>query len=118
MQRYLEHILESAKDMARPSVQRTAAEIIKQVVMQGLAHPLQCVPTLIALETSPDESIAARALHLHSHLASKHGSILAARYLDLARASFEFQLKQTSYSTLRGKCQLSLLISCKAQQFD
>lgn len=89
--------------MGRASVQRAAAEIIKQVVMQGLAHPLQCVPTLIALETSSDEAIAARAFHLHSHLSSKHGSILAARYLDLAKASFEFQLKQTSYSDLRGK---------------
>lgn len=89
--------------MARPAIQRVGAEIIKQVVMQGLAHPLQCVPTLIALETSPDAAIASRALHLHNHLSSKHGSILAARYLDLARASFDFQLKQTSYSDLRGE---------------
>ncbi|CAD6941688.1 unnamed protein product [Tilletia caries] len=71
-------------------------------VLQGLTHPLQCVPTLIALETSADENVRTTAFRMHNHLAQKHGSILAARYPEHARVAFNFQLSIKSADQLRG----------------
>ncbi|PWN20858.1 hypothetical protein BCV69DRAFT_283065 [Microstroma glucosiphilum] len=91
VQRYLDPILNAAVAVGQPGLQRPAMEILKFIIMQGLCHPLQCMPTLISLETTTDSRIANRALQLHEHLASKHGSILAARYGELIKSSFEFQ---------------------------
>ncbi|KAK0533447.1 Sister chromatid cohesion protein 2 [Tilletia horrida] len=102
LQRYLDRILEASLSVRMPSLQRTALEILKITVLQGLTHPLQCVPTLIALETSADENVRSAAFHMHSHLAMKHGSILAARYLDHARVAFSFQLSIKGADQLRG----------------
>ncbi|KAK0544336.1 Sister chromatid cohesion protein 2 [Tilletia horrida] len=102
LQRYLHRILDASLAVRIPSLQRTALEILKITVLQGLTHPLQCVPTLIALETSADENVRSAAFHMHSHLALKHGSILAARYLEHARVSFDFQLSIKSADHMRG----------------
>jgi cohesin loading factor subunit SCC2 len=91
IQSYLDLILRASREIEHAFLQRAAMEILKFTVQQGLSHPLQCVPTLIALETVADETIASKALYLHDYLASKHASILAARYLDFTRASFDFQ---------------------------
>ncbi|CAO1632103.1 unnamed protein product [Parajaminaea phylloscopi] len=93
VQRYLEPILRAAVNVKAPSVQRPALDIVKFVVTQGLTHPLQCVPTLICLETLEDRSITMKALKLHEHLFTKHASILASRYAELVRSTFEFQLQ-------------------------
>lgn len=92
VQRYLTPILEAALDVKNPSVQHPALDILKFVVMQGLTHPLQCVPTLISLETLEDRAIANKALQMHEHLAMKHASILATRYTELIKSTFEYQL--------------------------
>ncbi|PWN29029.1 hypothetical protein BDZ90DRAFT_278424 [Jaminaea rosea] len=104
VQRYLEPILESARAVRSPSVQRPAFDILKFVVNQGLTHPLQCVPTLIALETHEDRLLASRAVQLHEHLASKHASLLASRYSELIRTSFDFQVQlfKDNLQELRG----------------
>ncbi|KAL9941101.1 hypothetical protein V8E36_000589 [Tilletia maclaganii] len=102
LQRYLDRILDASLSVRIPSLQRTAMDILKITVLQGLTHPLQCVPTLIALETSADENVRGAAFHMHSHLATKHGSILAVRYLDHARAAFAFQLSIKGAEQLRG----------------
>lgn len=104
VQRYLDPILQAAVAVRTPGIQRPAMDILKFVVLQGLSHPLQCMPCLISLETMDDRFVANRALALHDHLASKHGSILAARYTELIKSSFEFQvdLKQASLQDLRG----------------
>ena len=84
-------------------MQRLSLDILQHTVMRGLSHPLQCIPALIALETSDDAHISAKALQMHAHLSSKHQSILAVRYLDHARAAFEFrQARNGDYATLRG----------------
>lgn len=104
VQRYLTPILEAAVAVETPAVQRSALDILKFIVMQGLSHPLQCVPTLISLETLDDRGVSVRALQLHEHLANKHASILAARYSELIRSAFDFQLKMHRENTqsLRG----------------
>ncbi|KDN44083.1 ARM repeat-containing protein [Tilletiaria anomala UBC 951] len=102
-QHYLRPVLRGALSVDLPVTQRISLDILKHTVMRGLSHPLQCLPALISLETSDDPRISAKALHMHSHLASKHGSILAVRYLDHARAAFDFQRSQhPQYSALRG----------------
>lgn len=104
VQRYLDPILKATLSVHAPLVQRPALEILKFIVMQGLTHPLQCISTLISLETLGDRYIASRALHLHEHLASKHASILASRYSEFIRSSFDFQrqLHEDNLQMLRG----------------
>ncbi|PWN49132.1 hypothetical protein IE53DRAFT_318176 [Violaceomyces palustris] len=103
MQRYADPVLKATLEIENTSLQRTASDILKFTVLQGLSHPIQCVPYLVALETTNDPHIRSRALHLHSHLSSKHASLVAARYLDCAKASFTFQLQLTkSPELLRG----------------
>lgn len=49
------------------------------------------MPILISLETHEDELVSTRALELHATLHRKHSALVNVRYLDFARASFEYQ---------------------------
>ena len=91
MQRFAAPALESTLAMDEPPLQATAMEILSLAVLQGLCHPLQCVPYLVALETAPDTPVRARALRLHMHLAARHAALLATRFGDGVRKSYEFQ---------------------------
>ncbi len=104
IQLYLQPVIDGALNADMPVTQRLSLEILSHTVLRGLSHPLQCLPALIALETSADPRISAKALHMHSHLASKHGSILAVRYLAHARAAFSFQgkMKEDENAPIRG----------------
>jgi cohesin loading factor subunit SCC2 len=64
-------------------------------IKQGLAHPLQSFPVIVALETSPNTNLCGRASALHSILHQKHVSLLNTRYIQSARASFDYQRKIT-----------------------
>lgn len=84
--------------------------VLDFTVRQGLYHPLevrflslgttgadsQCMPILISLETSELDNVSDRALALHTHLHHKHASLVNIRYLDFARASYEYQRSITS----------------------
>ncbi|KAJ1021124.1 hypothetical protein NDA16_003910 [Ustilago loliicola] len=102
MQRYSEDVLKATLEVSNPPLQRTAIDILRFTVLQGLSHPIQCVPYLVSLETLEDRKIRSRAMELHSHLASKHASLVHARFLDTARSAFRFQLQQTCAQALRG----------------
>jgi len=54
------------------------------------------MPLLISLETSELDNVSDRALALHTHLHHKHASLVNIRYLDFARASYEYQRSITS----------------------
>jgi cohesin loading factor subunit SCC2 len=54
------------------------------------------MPILISLETSELDNVSDRALALHTHLHHKHASLVNIRYLDFARASYEYQRSITS----------------------
>jgi cohesin loading factor subunit SCC2 len=56
----------------------------------------KCMPILISLETSELDNVSDRALALHTHLHHKHASLVNIRYLDFARASYEYQRSITS----------------------
>lgn len=49
------------------------------------------MPILIALETSEEPLVAEQALALHAHLHTKHASLVTIRYLEFARASYDYQ---------------------------
>ncbi|KAH7103288.1 hypothetical protein BKA62DRAFT_696412 [Auriculariales sp. MPI-PUGE-AT-0066] len=90
VQRYLQHILDSAlsKDT---QIQHSSLEILTFTIKQGLAHPLQCLPVIVALETSDAEGVSSRAIALHAVLHSKHASLVNVRYIECTRMSFSYQ---------------------------
>ncbi|KAJ6466251.1 hypothetical protein C8R45DRAFT_1021008 [Mycena sanguinolenta] len=94
IQRYIEHILQAALSL-HPQIYGAAVDVLTFTVKQGLAHPLQSFPVVVALETSPIPSLSGRASALHSLLHQKHSSLLNARYVQSARASFDYQRKVT-----------------------
>ncbi|EJD50599.1 hypothetical protein AURDEDRAFT_182486 [Auricularia subglabra TFB-10046 SS5] len=94
VQRYLQQILDAALTK-HPQIQNSAMDILQFTIRQGLAHPLQCLPTIVALETSPIQLMSLRANALHSVLHAKHASLVNMRYLECARMSFAYQVKIT-----------------------
>jgi cohesin loading factor subunit SCC2 len=92
VQRYMEPILDAALSQ-HPQTQSAAVDILSFTIKQGLAHPLQSFPFIIALETSPNTALSARASALHSALHTKHSSLLNSRSIISARASFSYQTK-------------------------
>ena len=92
VQRYMDPVLDAALSQ-HPQTQGAAVDILSFTIKQGLAHPLQSFPVIVALETSPNSALSARASALHSVLHSKHASLLNSRYIISARASFSYQIK-------------------------
>ncbi|KAG8957597.1 Sister chromatid cohesion protein 2 [Tulasnella sp. 419] len=90
VQRYLVQILEACLSR-HPQIQASAVEIVAFTIKQGLAHPLQCRPVLVALETSPNNSLSNKASGLHAILYNKHSSLVNSRYLESTQKSFEYQ---------------------------
>ncbi|KAJ7600473.1 hypothetical protein C8J56DRAFT_910344 [Mycena floridula] len=99
VQRYVGPILEAVLSNI-PAIQAPALDILSFTIKQGLAHPLQSFPVIIALETSPTPALCNRAAALHSILHVKHTSLLNTRYTLSARASFDYQMKLCSDSEL------------------
>ncbi|KAF5376813.1 hypothetical protein D9757_008902 [Collybiopsis confluens] len=92
VQRYMDSILEAAFS-PNTQIQALAIDILTFTVKQGLAHPLQSFPVIVALETSPSTSLSNRASALHAVLHNKHASLLNSRFTLSARKSFEYQRK-------------------------
>lgn len=90
VQRYLDPILQAALS-THAQTQAAAVDILSFTIKQGLAHPLQSFPVIIALETSPNAALSGRASALHAILHSKHASLLNSRYTISARSSFDYQ---------------------------
>ncbi|EJF61054.1 hypothetical protein DICSQDRAFT_170603 [Dichomitus squalens LYAD-421 SS1] len=100
VQRYLEPILDAALSQTA-QIQSAAVDILTFTIKQGLVHPLQSFPVIVALETSPNHHLSARASALHAILHAKHTSLLNARYVNSARASFDYQ-KRLAAGAVKG----------------
>ncbi|KAG1749340.1 hypothetical protein EDB19DRAFT_1682083 [Suillus lakei] len=100
VQRYISSILDAALSQ-NSQIQNVAVDILSFTIKQGLAHPLQSFPVIVALETSSNTAISSRANALHAILWSKHASLLNARYIISARQSFDYQ-KKTSPDAVKG----------------
>lgn len=95
MQRNIEAIVDGAKSHHR-ALQAAAMDCLAFTINQGLYHPLPLFSLLISLQTSGDERVRTNALGLHASLHSKHASILNVRYLEFAKASYDYQRTITS----------------------
>lgn len=85
LQQFAEDILGVTLLFRYRTVQHMAMAILRIAIRQGLMHPVQCIPYLIALETSDDEMLCLQAAHLHRYLFARHASLLATRVKECVR---------------------------------
>ncbi|KAG9322107.1 hypothetical protein KVV02_000999, partial [Mortierella alpina] len=90
MQRYLERVLQCALVDDR-QLQCAAVDVVSQVTLQALAHPMLCMPAIVALETSVDRLLSERAFKIHQDLHQKHASLIYARSMDCIKTMYIYQ---------------------------
>ena len=95
MQRYLDRVLKCAL-VNDKALQTAAIDVITQVTLQALAHPMLCMPVITALETSDDPTISSRVLRIHRDLHQKHASLIYARSMECIRTAYNYR------ASLRG----------------
>ena len=89
-QTFLRHILR----IVLSSIDETAlvaAKIIASINRQGLVHPKECGPALVALETSPNATIASIAFTEHRNLHQKHETMFEKEYMKAIDQAFSYQ---------------------------
>ncbi|KAF2873723.1 sister chromatid cohesion C-terminus-domain-containing protein [Massariosphaeria phaeospora] len=68
-----------------------ATDLIVSISRQGLVHPKECGPALIALETSPFPQIAQAAYTQHQKIHSQHETMFEKEYMTAVRQTFVYQ---------------------------
>jgi cohesin loading factor subunit SCC2 len=91
-QRFLPRILDIAlaSDDARSYA---AARVVVSINKQGLVHPKESAPTLVALETCPNKAIAGEAFKEHKSQHQKHETMFEKEYIRAVQRTFEYQHK-------------------------
>lgn len=89
-QRFLKRILRIALS-SQDGYALTATEVIASIMRQGLVHPKECGPALVALETSTNQSIAALAYQEHRKLHQQHESMFEREYMRAIHEAFLYQ---------------------------
>ncbi|CAO3606861.1 unnamed protein product [Mucor fragilis] len=90
MQRYLRKILKCA--LAESEDLRYAAfEVVSAIIHQGLAHPVLCMPAIVAAETSPDLILRNKAFYLHKYAHDKYGNLLYSQMNEYLSTSYQYQ---------------------------
>lgn len=89
-QQYLPHILRIALSR-NDELALVATEVIASINRQGLVHPKETGPALVALATSSNAMIAEIALTEHRNLHAKHESMLEKEYLNAIDQTFVYQ---------------------------
>ena len=89
-QRFLKRILRIAL-ASQDGYALTATEVIASIMRQGLVHPKECGPALVALETSTNQSIAALAYQEHRKLHQQHESMFEREYMRAIHEAFIYQ---------------------------
>jgi cohesin loading factor subunit SCC2 len=69
----------------------TATEVMASITRQGLVHPKECGPALVALETSTNERIAEVALQQHQNLHQQHESMFEREYIRAIFEAYKYQ---------------------------
>lgn len=90
MQRYLKRILKCALSKS-DELRYAAFEVVSAIIHQGLAHPVLCMPVIVAAETSPDIILRNKAYYLHKYTHDKYGSILYTRMGEYLSTSYDYQ---------------------------
>ncbi|KAK9364794.1 sister chromatid cohesion C-terminus-domain-containing protein [Lipomyces kononenkoae] len=89
MQLYLDRILAIALT-SEDDHAFSAIILVEKIVRQGYANPRNCVPVLVALETSSRSFVRALALELHQTLHEKHESLIEGAYLEGVKTIFDY----------------------------
>jgi len=101
-QRFLKAVLHIALASQDASA-LTATEVIASINRQGLVHPKESAPALVALETSTNPAIADVAFQVHRNLHQQHESMFEREYMRAITEAFSYQktiVKSTSgYTT-------------------
>ncbi|KAK7556994.1 hypothetical protein IWX49DRAFT_615167 [Phyllosticta citricarpa] len=89
-QRFLQHIIRIALEPDQ-AIALIATQVIASINRQGLVHPKECGPALVALETSTHPLIADIAFQEHRSLHHKHESMFEKEYMKAVQRAFDFQ---------------------------
>ncbi|KAI9725197.1 MAG: Sister chromatid cohesion protein 2 [Chrysothrix sp. TS-e1954] len=89
-QHFLPHILKVALS-STDDLALLATEVIVSTDRQGLVHPKECEPALVALETSPNKDIARLAFEEHQAMHHKHESMLEKELITAIEQAFAYQ---------------------------
>lgn len=98
-QRFLPDIIRLAESAPAPDGREilalTATKLIASILQQGLPHPKECGPTLVALETSPNAAIAKIAWKEHQAMHQKHETTIEKEYVRSVQRSLAYQQSVT-----------------------
>ncbi|KAK9240517.1 sister chromatid cohesion C-terminus-domain-containing protein [Lipomyces kononenkoae] len=100
MQLYLDRILAIALS-SEDDHAFSAILLVEKIVRQGYANPRNCVPVLVALETSSRPFVRALALELHQTLHEKHESFIEGAYLEGVKTIFDYNRRLNAIDTNR-----------------
>ncbi|CAG8468626.1 1853_t:CDS:10 [Ambispora gerdemannii] len=101
MQRYLDRILDCTFDL-NPHMKIVALDVLANIIQQGLAHPVLCMPTIVAMETSPEPAFRDKAFKLHQHLNEKHASLIHTRHVECVKKAYHFQKQLVGDASIVG----------------
>ncbi|CAG8449459.1 11998_t:CDS:10 [Ambispora leptoticha] len=101
MQRYLDRILDCTFDL-NPHMKIVALDVLANIIQQGLAHPVLCMPTIVAIETSPEPAFRDKAFKLHQHLNEKHASLIHTRHVECVKKAYHFQKQLVGDASIVG----------------
>ncbi|TPX68152.1 hypothetical protein CcCBS67573_g07273 [Chytriomyces confervae] len=91
IQMYLNHILDGMMHVDM-TLSTTSFDAVCIIIEQGLAHPLLCVPYVVAMQTSPVANIRDRAILVYDNLAEKHQTFIHSRTGECVRKAFDYRL--------------------------
>lgn len=89
-QRFLRSVLQIALASQDQSA-LTATQVITSINRQGLVHPKESGPALVALETSTNKDIANVAFQAHRTLHQQHESMFEREYMRAIQEAFKYQ---------------------------
>ncbi|KAL8723550.1 MAG: hypothetical protein Q9225_000185 [Loekoesia sp. 1 TL-2023] len=89
-QRFLHNILSIAL-ASQDAPALTATEVVASINRQGLVHPKESGPALVALETSSNPAIADIAFRAHNDLHQQHESMFEREYMRAIVEAYRYQ---------------------------
>lgn len=89
-QRFLKSVLRIAL-ASQDMTALTATQVITSINRQGLVHPKESGPALVALETSTNPDIADVAFQEHRNLHQQHESMFEREYMRAIQEAFKYQ---------------------------
>ncbi|KAL8927338.1 MAG: hypothetical protein Q9172_001417 [Xanthocarpia lactea] len=89
-QRFLQNILSIAL-ASQDATALTATEVIASINRQGLVHPKESGPALVALETSSNPAIATVAFQAHGDVHQQHESMFEREYMRAIVEAYKYQ---------------------------